>query len=43
MHLGLSKAAVEYSYVHKYPDVAMLTPDDSKERIMEHLYFSATK
>ncbi len=43
MQLGFSRATVEYTYVHAYPDVAMSTPDDSKDRIMEHLCFSATK
>ncbi len=43
MQLGFSKATVEYTYVHRYPDVAMRTADDSEERVMEHLCFSATQ
>ncbi len=43
MQLGFSKATVEYTYVHTYPDVPLWTPDDNEERIMQHLCFSATK
>ncbi|KAL0041327.1 hypothetical protein WJX77_012582 [Trebouxia sp. C0004] len=43
MQLGFWKATVEYTCVHTSPDVAMWTVDDSKEHIMEHLCFTATK